>query len=292
MIAVAAIGGIGIFTLASSLPADQPLPSSELSNPELTIEFEDPVFEDAIRSYYKLNSGEIRWKDIGYRTVLDLRYQKIDGQISSLSDLKWFINIEDLRWNKNQGGNLSAFEEFGDLVNLTELNLDDNEITGDIKYLQYLPNMDHFSMDNTNVYGDVGDLAPITKLTDFSLEDTQVSGDISTLANLVNLTEFKLANTAVNGDIGSLSGSEIEIFSLMNTLVYGDICEMAATLENLEVFNLQRTDVHGDISCLASLDELNTVNLGETNVTGDCNSLAELENLEEVNFDNTGVTGY
>ncbi len=41
-----------------------------LDDPEKVITFVDSVFEQAVRDYYNLGTGEIRWKDIGYQTEL------------------------------------------------------------------------------------------------------------------------------------------------------------------------------------------------------------------------------
>ena len=82
--------------------------------------------------------------------------------------------------------------------NLTEINLGETGVKGDILHLKSLPNLTVIDLSYTNVTGDISSVARLIRLTYLDLNHTDVTGKIVNLKSLLNLTYICLTNTAVN----------------------------------------------------------------------------------------------
>ena len=100
----------------------------------------------------------------------------------------------------------------------------------DIEDIKYCTNLTYLDLNNTQVSGDISALSKLTSLTTLSLSVTQVSGDISALSKLTSLTILGLNNTQVSGDIDNLAGLT-KLTSLENlgyTALTGDMSKIPA----------------------------------------------------------------
>eukprot|EP01050_Picozoa_sp_SAG11_P018511 SAG11_NODE_2809_length_2946_cov_70.570776_2_plen_764_part_00 len=176
-------------------------------------------------------------------------------------------------------------------ASVTELDLENTAVTGDIGHLAALTQLTELDLENTAVTGDIGHLAALTQLTYLLLGYTAVTGDIGHLAALTQLTQLNLEDTAVTGDIGDLAAlTQLTYLYLYDTAVTGDIGHLAA-LTQLTYLLLGYTAVTGDIGHLAALTQLTELDLYDTAVTGDIGHLAALTQLTELDLDETAVTG-
>ncbi len=166
-----------------------------LEDPEKVIEFVDPVFEQAVRALYELGDGDIRWKDVGYQTEMkfsddeeNARVQNVllDEEISTLEDLKWFVNLKDI-----------------DMNNLP--------VSGDIAVLSRLSNLKQFDLGFTQVRGDIVAFSGLSNLQVVFLSATQVSGDLASLSGLSNLYNLNMYNTNVTGTVTLSNGCVVTV---------------------------------------------------------------------------------
>ncbi len=155
----------------------------DIADPNKVIYFEDQVFEMAIRDCFSLDEGDITWKDIGYRTELDSDDFQPKNRISTLEDLKWFVNLQKIEMQKY-------------------------EVEGDLSSFIHIENLKVLLMWETDVSGDISSLSGLENLRTINLNHTDVEGDISSLNTLVYLEELELKETDVEGDINSLNGLE------------------------------------------------------------------------------------
>ena len=149
-----------------------------LPDPDLVIEFKDPIFEQAVREYYNLGNGNILWKDIGYRRILDWWDHDIGGYTSSLEDLKWFTNLERL--------SLGGYSYYCGH-------------TGDLSHIGQLKNLRSLRLTITAISGDISDLSGLDKLRSIIIETAPISGDLSSLRALENLEELNVHGTLMSG---------------------------------------------------------------------------------------------
>ncbi len=195
-----------------------------LDDPEKVIIFQDPVFEQFVREYYGLGDGEIKWKDVGYRTDM--------VNESNSDEAKFTLNATDLKW----------------FVNLQELDLTLTEVNGDLVSLSGLSNLKRIDLSWTGVSGDLSSLNGLTNLQSIGLSSMQIIGDLASFSGLINLKRIALSDTQVSGDLVSLSGlSNLEYINLSDTQVSGDLASLSS-LSNLWWLEVYNTNVTGSLT--------------------------------------------
>ncbi len=168
-----------------------------IADPNKVIYFEDQVFEMAIRDCFSLDEGDITWKDIGYRTELDSDDFQPKNRISTLEDLKWFVNLEKIEMQEFEvEGDLSSFSH---MENLEVLLMWETDVSGDLSSLSGLENLRTINLNHTDVEGDISSLSTLVYLEELELKDTDVEGDSNSLNGLENLKFIELSDTNVTG---------------------------------------------------------------------------------------------
>ena len=112
---------------------------------------------------------------------------------------------------------------------LTNLNLNNTNVSGDIAELKNLTALINLNLNNTNVSGDIAELKNLTALKELNIYNTYVSGDIAELKNLTALTSIALCNftTPITGDIGSLYGlNNLKTLSVQSSQLSGDLANL------------------------------------------------------------------
>ncbi len=157
--------------------------------PATPIEIADPAFEGALRRALNIFGRPITRRDAYPVRKLELFNEKTEASaFSDISPLKWFVNLEELRFNAN------PVTDFGALSGLTKLrNLDAGFLqVADITPLMGLTSLESLNLRSCPV-ADAGPLANLTKLRFLDLADTRVA-DVAPLAKLTNLRMLYLSN--------------------------------------------------------------------------------------------------
>ncbi len=293
---------------------DAALANFKLKNPEQIIQFVDPVFEQMVRDLYKLGEGEIKWKDIGYRRELVLdRGFDLKGEIKTLEDLKWFLNLEVIKMPERKiSGDIKVL---ADLKGLNEIKLKETSVTGDLSSLSGLTHLESLSLYETNVVGDLNSLADLKELATIYLFELPVTGDLSDLKEIKGLRSIGLDNTQVQGDLsdlismkklhsiylscpkvtGKLSDlsnfKDLDTISLGHTRVEGDLSDLSSFKKLTRIYLSHNPEITGNLSALSRLTDLEKIRLNDTQVQGDLSSLSNLSKLEVLKIKNTKVTG-
>ena len=100
---------------------------------------------------------------------------------------KGYTNVE---FFEKDNHDIEALQYFTDIQ---ELQLQNTNVSGDIKNLSTLVNLTSLYLNNTNISGDIKNLSTLVNLRGLNLNSTNVSGDIKNLSTLVNLTELQLS---------------------------------------------------------------------------------------------------
>ncbi|MBL7861358.1 MAG: VCBS repeat-containing protein [Cyclobacteriaceae bacterium] len=154
-------------------------------------------------------------------------------------------------------------------------------------------------LNNNQLTGTLPDLSALTALTNFSIANNQVAGGIPvTLGNLIALQTLNLANNRFTGTIPNLSNlTNLQHFSLAtNTfLALQAFPAWVVTLSQLQTLNLQNSRLQGafvaGFSNLSNLRELNlSLNAG-INASGiSVEELGALTNLEKLYLNGTNFS--
>lgn len=282
---------IALFNLNGEL-IDGNNDESDSSSTVKIIKFKDTGFEKAIRDYYKLGNGDIYWKDIRNKEMLDLSDSKYKNEIKSIEDIVLLENLKKIRITGSKNEKLMINGDLSYLSNLTKLeyiSFSATNIGGNLNSLSKLMNLEFLYLADTNVTGDIVNLSNHNKLKALELSYTEVIGDINSLSELTKLKSLYLHHSLVKGDIKGLSTlTELIRLWMYNTAVYGDISSLSG-LTNLANIALSRTGVNGDISSFSKLINLEVLAIDNTDVTGNKNVLDKLPKLKEIYIKNTNI---
>lgn len=262
---------IGLFLLAlwaaallmgcdfgASVAQPTAVPTPEPKNRVIT--FADPVIEAETRRVLGKPEGDITEADV--LTITEFgrwSTELVDGDISTLRDLRWFKNLEYLDLSRRNLADLSGIEEFS---RLRVLSLRDNNIT---------------------------DLSRLTGLADLMRLDVSQNSisDYSPISALPQLKELCIGdNGAEYTDLSFLSG-----LTRLTTL-YAPWCGISdiSVLENmpdLEYLQLFHNHV-SDVSPLRALEKLSYLELGSNSIT-DVAPLFGLAALTHIGVDNNPI---
>lgn len=220
----------------ASTQSSKPTVSSETtttpSNTAITgepIEFVDEAFEAKVRKALNKPEGDITIEEAAVVKSLDLsneHFDKKDGDIKNISDIKYFTALEELNISFNGISDLTPLAEIKtlrtlvfngikardlsplkDLKNMVCLVFCWNAGGSDIGFenldaLSNMKNLENIDAKNAGIK-DISVLSNLTKLWDIQLCDNQIT-DITPLANLQNLRIVLLGNNPVT-DFSPLS---------------------------------------------------------------------------------------
>ncbi|CAE7311021.1 unnamed protein product, partial [Symbiodinium microadriaticum] len=217
---------------------------------------------------------------LGSEDNLVAYYQFDEGDIPS--ELGNLINATELDLMENQlSGAIPV--ELGNMSSLLVLELNENQLTGSIPgELGNLSSLVHLNLERNQLSGSIpAALGNLTNLDYLDLEENQLTGNIPTeLGNLINLTELDLMENQLSGTIPVELGnmSSLGILELNENQLTGSIPSELGNLLALEYMSLERNQLTGSIpSTLGNLVNLTFLDLEENQLTGSIP--AELGNL-------------
>ena len=219
-------------------------------------------------------SGEIP-KDLGrlwHLENLDLGNNQLSGEIPK--ELGRLLNLQELRLNSNQlRGEIP--KELGELSDLTYLNLRINQLTGEIpKELGRLWNLEHLDLDINQLSGEIPkELGELTDLKSLFIDNNQLSGEIpKELGRLYYLQEFCLSNNRLSGEIPKELGRLPHLLALLlnNNRLSGEIPKELGQLSHLQALLLNINELGGGIPKeLGRLTDLQMLDLSDNQLTGE-----------------------
>ena len=230
------------------------------------------------------------------------------------ADLNWDASIPMFDWEgvsvdaeqrvtrislaeKGLSGEISP--DLGSLSNLTALNLDKNQLTGEIpaELLGNLPNLSVLSLKNNRLTGTIPpELGKLSQLTLLNLEFNQLTGTIpAELGNLSQLTLLNLFANRLTGTIPAELGnlSKLKFLTLTSNRLTGAIPAELGNLSNLKMLQLHGNRLTGTIPAeLGNLSKLDFLALNHNRLTGTIPAeLGNLSNLENLYLSHNQLTG-
>jgi len=176
--------------------------------------------------------------------------------------------------------------------NVTEVQLQENQLTGNIPDLNTLTNLTHLILWGNQLTGNIPDLSALTNLLMLSLRDNQLTGNIPDLNALTNLTKLSLGNNRLTGNIPDLSAlSNLKEIWLYNNQLTGNIPDLSA-LTNLLMLSLRDNQLTGNIPDLSALINLQEILLNNNQLTGNIPDLSALTNLTKFSLENNSLCKY
>ena len=194
-------------------------------------------------------------------------------------------------WLEHRDLHGSLAKEFRELRALEQLDLRDNNVTGDLHDLKENTALTHLRLQNTRISGDLQSLAKSTALTHLRLQNTRISGDLKSLSKATGLEGLYLQGTQVSGDLVALSNAkDLLSLELSETKVYGDLVALSNAKDLLHL-DLSATKVVGDLAALSNAKKLTYLHLAETKISGDVAALKNAKDLWRLHLTETKVYG-
>ena len=213
--------------------------------------------------------------------VYETNYRTDTTFVLSVDVLKYYqLVVEDI-WGRQSKSNIEIGDyeiklwgEYYSIVNTIELNLLENELTG-------------------NIPPEIGIL---TNLTGLFLSYNYLRGEIpSEIGNLINLTELHLGHNDLQGEIPPEIGNLVNLtyLSLWDNELTGSIPPEIGNLNNLIFLSISENKINGQIPLeLGNLIHLNSLGLFNNELTGSIPSeIGNLTDLTYLGLFNNELTG-
>ena len=247
------LAGIVILTGCQQAGEQEAAVPSELQ----VITFADSMIEQETRKILNKPAGEITEEEVLTITEFgqwerDGVLELFEGEVTTLSDLKWFKNLKRLHLPSCGVQSLEGIEE---LTVLESMNVRDNEIQSiePVKNLKTLKSLNCAD----NPIRDFSALSGLTKLEWLSIGNSPVT-DLSMIKNLTELTHLYVSDCGIS-DLSPLKNlNKLEYLQLRKNNI-NDI-EALVGLQRLQYLNLEENQV-SDISVLYALPDLQAVDL-------------------------------
>ena len=213
--------------------------------------------------------------------VYETNYRTDTTFVLSVDVLKYYQLVVEDFWGIQSKSNIEIGDyeiklwgEYYSIVNTIELNLIENQLTG-------------------NIPPEIGIL---TNLTGLFLSYNYLQGEIpSEIGNLRNLTELHIGHNGLQGEIPSEIGNLVNLtyLSLWDNELTGSIPPEIGNLNNLIFLSISENKINGQIPLeLGNLIHLNSLGLFNNELTGSIPSeIGNLTNLTYLGLFNNELTG-
>ncbi|XP_058111152.1 putative receptor-like protein kinase At3g47110 [Magnolia sinica] len=190
-------------------------------------------------------------------------------------------------------------EGIGNLVSLTQLNLDHNNFTGDIPFsIGKLHKLQFLDLSGNKFSGQIpSSIGNFTELNEFSLQENNLSGNIpSSLGNCQKLIVLNLSQNNLNGTIPkqlvSLTSLSISLNLGRNSLI-GSLPVEVGSLKNLQELDVSENKFSGEIpETLSRCQSLERLHMEGNAFQGTIpKSLRILRGLVELDFSRNNLIG-
>ena len=225
-----------------------------------------------------------------FKTILNFRYYQI-----VVEDVLGFQSTSNI-----QGGDyeVELWGEYYSVSNTTELDLDDNQLTGSIPpEIGNLTNLTYLNLGGNDLTGSIPpEIGNLTNLTELFLGGNDLTGSIPPeIGNLTNLTVLSLGSNDLTGSIPPEIGNLTNLteLSLGGNDLIGSIPSEIGNLTNLTSLGLDNNDLTGSIpSEIGNLTNLTYLDLYNNQLTGSIPSeIGNLTNLTVLFLYNNDLTG-
>ncbi len=198
-------------------------------------------------------------------------------------------NVTSLQLDRNQLK--GEIPELSALNNLTFLNLAFNQLTGPIPDLNPFSNLIYLNLEYNQLTGRIPELDGLYYLEEIFLGDNQLTGSIPDLGALANLILLDLENNELTGGIPDLGNlNKVYWLVLARNKLSGTIPDLSALI-SVELLALSENQLTGQIPNLSALSNLRSLNLRRNMLTGSIPDLSALRELDVLSLDENQLAG-
>ena len=237
--------------------------------------------------------------------VYETNYRTDTTFVLSVDVLKYYqLVVEDI-WGRQSKSNIEIGDyeiklwgEYYSIVNTIELNLLENELTGNIPpEIGILTNLTGLFLSYNYLRGEIpSEIGNLINLTELHLGHNSLQGEIPPeIGNLGNLTYLSLWDNELTGEIPPEIGnlSNLTYLSLWDNELTGNIPPEIGNLTSLIFLSISENKINGQIPLeLGNLIHLNSLGLFNNELTGSIPSeIGNLTDLTYLGLFNNELTG-
>jgi len=249
------------------------------------VSFEDSELESIIRSQlYIANSSHVLTSDLWAITELT-----IPQNITTYSDLKYFVNLESLTITSGKSSDLSFLTY---LPALKTLCITDTVITSEaLDYIGMSTSLESLTISNCSI----SNLLPLSNLTSLiylDISENSIS-NLSVLSNFTKLAALDAHTNAINNVSVLSSLTSLKTIDLSNNIIDSiDAFSKLTALESLNISHNQLSSIDAlrSISSLLSLDAANN-NISSISCLVNCLGLTRID-VSDNKLENVPVLQY
>ena len=230
--------------------------------------FSDPVVEAETRDLLDKPEGDILLRDV--LTITNLYFYR---DISTLTDLKWFTNLESIILSYGKTTSLEGIEH---LINLKKLVVTHNNISS-LEPVSNLINLEVLVCNSNNI-SSLDPLSNLINLKELNCDQNNIE-DFSALSGLTNLEKLSIGNNGVTKIDLSVFESLTKLKSFSAPWCGIDDISVLSHMPDLEFLNLYHNNI-SDINRLKSLEKLTYLNLNSNQVI----DISAIENFNQLEF--------
>ena len=237
--------------------------------------------------------------------VYETNYRTDTTFVLSVDVLKYYqLVVEDI-WGRQSKSNIEIGDyeiklwgEYYSIVNTIELNLIENQLTGNIPpEIGILTNLTGLFLSYNYLRGEIpSEIGNLRNLTELHLGHNSLQGEIPPeIGNLGNLTYLSLWDNELTGEIPPEIGnlSNLTYLSLWDNELTGNIPPEIGNLTSLIFLSISENKINGQIPLeLGNLIHLNSLGLFNNELTGSIPSeIGNLTDLTYLGLFNNELTG-
>ncbi|TYH14549.1 hypothetical protein ES288_A06G229000v1 [Gossypium darwinii] len=262
-------------------------------------------------SYCKVNKNFTRQEGLNLRSLEELELHESSLPSNFIQVFGPLISLKNLTAHGIDGNNTPPMNDFCELINLQELDINGNNLRGSLPMcFSNLTSLKKLSLsynqlfENISFSGNIFALKSLTLLESLDLSSNQFSESISALKSLTLLESLDLSSNQFSGNISALKSlTLLESLDLSSSQFSGNISALKSLtllesldlssnhLTLLESLDLSSNQFSGNISALESLTSLQLLDISNNkfHIPSSLRPLFNLSKLKDLNADNNNI---
>ncbi|KAL1166813.1 hypothetical protein V6Z11_A06G221900 [Gossypium hirsutum] len=243
-------------------------------------------------SYCKVNKNFTRQEGLNLRSLEELELHESSLPSNFIQVFGPLISLKNLTAHGIDGNNTPPMNDFCELINLQELDINGNNLRGSLPMcFSNLTSLKKLSLSYNQLFENISVLKNLTLLESLDLSSNQFSGNIFALKSLTLLESLDLSSNQFSESISALKSLTLLESLDLSSNQFSESISALKSLTLLESLDLSSNQFSGNISTLKSLTLLESLDLSSNQFSGNISALKSLTLLESLDLSSNQFSG-
>ncbi|TYI24298.1 hypothetical protein ES332_A06G224600v1 [Gossypium tomentosum] len=243
-------------------------------------------------SYCKVNKNFTRQEGLNLRSLEELELHESSLPSNFIQVFGPLISLKNLTAHGIDGNNTPPMNDFCELINLQELDINGNNLRGSLPMcFSNLTSLKKLSLSYNQLFENISVLKNLTLLESLDLSSNQFSGNIFALKSLTLLESLDLSSNQFSESISALKSLTLLESLDLSSNQFSESISALKSLTLLESLDLSSNQFSGNISALKSLTLLESLDLSSNQFSGNISALKSLTLLESLDLSSNQFSG-